>query len=706
VDVIGDKDKSNTIMGSDVSENIVGGDKADTIYTGGGFDTVESGKGNDTIYLGRDEKYLLLKNGDGVDTVYFDGTKSLNLLYESAHKFRENGDDYYDYPSDVYFERFENDLIIVTSNDSNNPDKLILKDYFNIKDEVSVAFGYIQSGETSVEELLTSQGYDVIDSEPVKEITYTEFDIRTYNKKGVELAKADKVTMAKGDFALVAGKGNDTITLNEGNMCLKFNKGDGTDTVYLNGANTLLLDFESVSESGIDSLSYQKQGNDLIILSPSGKKADDKVIIKDYFNNNYSTDISIGNTKEKTEISTLLENALIHAGSAKANNTFSDSQYNDIINGGSKVDKITLNVVQGNDTINLKTGNDVITFNNLYQGDDNLSVITGKGTKTFDITAIENAEFVVSRYDNNLNLGFVSDDFNDITIQDYFKSGAVLSLKDAYGSRTLKYGSGKVSGTKGDDIVFASANKKGVTSVSTSAGNDVINIDVTKGNKITVSSGDGNDYINFETMNLGTGGKNTFTANLNGGNGDDTYDLSDVDLAKGKIVVNMSQGSDTIVLDSSYSFDGYSGEKTDFSYSHAINNGNSIITNNYKSFDYSNDLSLFFDVKIDKRGISYGYNRTGDLYLVKGADIELADGKVDRGIQLTGISKDDYIQTGNETYHFDESAIGRLISDVASWLSDNDYVSTADVFKTGDVNDIHTLIDMYATGTNQCFVKE
>ena len=713
--VIGNGDIYGSDLNDDIytdeDENRVDIVSNDIIHTGKGDDSVTAGKGNDTIYLDKGEKDIYFHMGDGKDVIYLNGADTLTLNFESVYT-GGLGYDNYDYNiaqpdiNILSYKRNGDDLIIESPSLTNKKDTITIKDYFNENNLTNIKI----SAPGTEDETIYSNLKDILDSYGeippfVQDIEYTKVDCRVFNKKGVEVAKADKIVIGQGDYSVFAGKGNDTITLDEGNMMININKGDGIDTVNLNGTTSLTLNFESVNTENIDVLSLQKQGDDLVVISPSGTKKDDSVIIKNYFASTNTTEIYIGDGKDNTELDNLIQEGIILAGSSKANNTFVDSEYNEIINGGNKVDNITL-YGNGKDIVNLNAGNDVIKFNDLYKDNNSLSITTGKGTKTVDVTEIDNAEITVTRSDSDLKLGFNVEGANDVVIDDYFKSGAVLSLKDKTGTRTLKYGAGKVSGTKGDDIVFASADKKGKTTVSTLAGDDNITVDVQKGSKITVSSGDGNDYIYLNTEKLGSGGKDSFTANLNGGKGNDTYNLSDVDLTKGKIVVNMADGSDNLVLSDDTRFGGYSSTTSDFSYEHTINNGNSIITNNYRSFDYSNDLTLFFDVKLDKRGVSYGYSRTGDLFLVKGADMELADGKVDRGIQLSGISEDDSISIGNSSYSFDNNTVGRLMSDVASWLSENDYVSTADVFKTGDVNDIHTLIDMYATGTNQCFVQQ
>lgn len=404
--------------------------------------------------------------------------------------------------------QFNRHIIINPNSSMFDLQTITIKDYFktdyaNNNDNISLKLSETKT--IKISDYLTDAHLSV---EGNGTINGTDYNENFY----VVGSKNTTINTGAGDDYINTWTGNDIITLGTGNKHIGISKGSGNDTVYLNGADTLYLDFYAVNnENNGDILKYRRLNNDLVIISPNGKKTD-SLTIKDYFSTSNQTEIYISGTNyEYVKLSDLTEYIPREiTGALKKNNILNDfdlsdnaGSHNSTVTGGNKNDTITLSGL-GEDTLNLKNGNDTVKFENVYGGENSLTVTAGKGTKTFDITKIENAvfNFNADYGDYGIELG------NGISIYDYFKSGATLVLKDSTQTQTIKYSSKSINGTSTNDIIYGSAKadtiKTGAGSIRdivyAGAGNDKIYAQATE-NILKFDSNFGNDTVYLSKVN-------------------------------------------------------------------------------------------------------------------------------------------------------------------------------------------------------------
>ncbi|MCM1266016.1 MAG: hypothetical protein NC200_07440, partial [Candidatus Gastranaerophilales bacterium] len=230
---------------------------------------------------------------------------------------REDYDFYYDYKtgelttdsSYMVFDDFTVTIKDYFKTDYVNNDKIILQ----YEDD----FDSVNSSIMSIFEGITISGNGVVIGSDLNDDIYTD------KINGDKIVSNDTIYTGKGDDWVNAGLGNDTIYLDKGNKTITFDINDGNNTIYLNGAESLILYFESALTNGMgydkfnelfnemydeDSgdydysscpksnlglLSYQKSGDDLIIVSPVSDGKNDTVTIKDYYSTENTTIIYI-----------------------------------------------------------------------------------------------------------------------------------------------------------------------------------------------------------------------------------------------------------------------------------------------------------------------------------------------------------------------------------------------------------------------------
>lgn len=88
---------------------------------------------------------------------------------------------------------------------------------------------------------------------------------------------ADRLLAAGSNDILIGGLGRDELTTGNGNDVIAFNRGDGADTIHLQGGGTDTLSIGG--DVDLNSLRFQRQGDDLKLLMGDG----DSILFDDYY---------------------------------------------------------------------------------------------------------------------------------------------------------------------------------------------------------------------------------------------------------------------------------------------------------------------------------------------------------------------------------------------------------------------------------------
>lgn len=368
--ITGSLNKNNTIKGTIFSDTITGGNKNDKITTGRGDDKITTLKGKDTITI----------NGDGTKTINIsqgDGAKTITGV-EKSTKTVINA--YFD---NISYNRNGKDLVLHCINASTfNEDTITIKNYYSDKK------GTVNTN-VSTKLYLNNMLFNPGEYHPYKSGNKISSDAK--NTALVGTAKKDVITANHIYSNIYAGKGNDTIKINQSNPLVYLRKGDGNDTVILgeNADNVRLLNI------GADYASYSKKGNDLLIhrsYMNSDKEitSTETTTVKDYYKDNPDRTGVI-----KINSSYFSGYSVYSTGNVT---TEDDGKYH-FVAGTKKADKIKLagnNDVYagaGNDTITLKSGyaniyagsgNDTVNIESTF--DDTANIYLGKGKDTVNIS--------------------------------------------------------------------------------------------------------------------------------------------------------------------------------------------------------------------------------------------------------------------------------------------------------------------------------
>ena len=613
---------NDIIYGGEGDDSINGGLGNDTIYSGEGYDTILGGKGNDTIYVQETgDKTLVFNNGDGNDTIFIEDTVN-TVKFDFADA---------DYFNNLSFTKKGNDLVI----DHMYPNRkgalvsggtITIKDYFDESGNIKYDnIGIFKDAELQefladlVKSGLTVQGtYDKASRTTIFEGTI--YGDTLVNKSGsakmygglgddyiiggngndtIDGGNGDDymfggdgndiIYSGEGDDYIDGGRGNDEIHIQEtGNKTLVFRKGDGNDIVQI-ADTTDSVDLTFVDIKDINSCSFTKKGNDLVIDHLYSNRSGGTVTIKDYFEGNYV------NTGESTPIK-------------------GDS-------GKIKYDNISISDRNG--------------------GTYDLADLVSNGNAGFNITGVYNKEYRTTEY--------YGTEYNDIFNH---KSGAALMY-----------------GGKGDDTYNIDINKTASTIYENGAFEDEIDF---AGYHHSIPNGGGNDTLNINAKenNLAL----VFNVNRNG---------------KVEVYRDYS-GSDDTTYGS-----GYSSNESMYSIYSSYFDGDELFIFNKNSLTLNNLINYFFNstfngvIEIDdyfekdSSGSSvYSENQYGY--------IENINAKDNKG-SYVGIDMDSWIN--------------QVAGEVANWLNDHGYGSTADVIDeailSGYTSDINSLLKVYQTGNYQ-----
>ncbi len=582
------RDGNDTIVGGwrTSLSAIDGGTGNDLIFIQSGYETVDGGAGNDTIYANRSwsmsGRVFVLKTSGGSDAVIgYTSDDTIRLVGSSDYSTQSSGSDtivrlgdgsirLVDYSGTVnIFDSAAEETLISNSNTntlitgSNYGDSITNSgSYTTIKagdgdDSIRNNYGssYSNSGSCSAIDgeagndyifnniycddstLIGGSGADTIINWASRTTIYggSGADSISNNTSKVLIYGGDggdtiynSTYNGNADNTLVGGAGNDVISLSGGANIIRYNSGDGVDTIYGYNSN------ETIEING-GYYSTMPGNSDVIITVGNGS-----MIVK-----NYSGALNIKGTSEPI------------VGGLDIDNSTADT----VINGTDYDD--TLRNSASNVRMYGGDGDDYF-YNN---GGSNITISGGSGRNTIENSyakyiLLNGGSDVDSIYGNNDYATVRAGGGNDIIIGNHWRS--VLNGEDGNDLISLTtYWYDTIAGGAGDDTIMAGGSEH---SVNGGDGNDLISLD---GGSLTVLGGAGNDtiYGSSEENHLyqyrsGDGNDIIFGVNAN-----DTVTITGADYTAStvgsSVVLNISDGT-------SLTLDGAAGKNINV-------NGNSII---------------------------------------------------------------------------------------------------------------------------------
>ncbi len=677
------------IKGTKGNDSIVGYNGKETIYAGAGNDFINSGwgseptmvfgeagndtieaTGNDTINAGKGDNIINLMSNNGGDEYHIvsgGGTDTIVL----ANNY-----------SDLTYSKDGNNLIITATHHTDDSKTIttILDNYFGLNGKHSVK--YIETSYDAPSSAVVSDNKILLENAITLNNIYAEMDKKN-NLKGT--VYGDSIVGSNFNDTVKAGKGADKIYGSDGND--KLYGEDGNDTIYGGAGNDTI---------------YGGKGSNYITTGLG-----DDVVYCDKNGNTYVT-VNGGTNK-------------IYS-SAGANNF-------DIKN---EAGTTYIYNATANDTIYMYDGFDENSVKLTYD-DKNLYLsceATGTNVVVVDYFKAKNGNFIDSVY-LNTDDGY----FYEYSIDELYKelasevvmtkskyTGTNLSdvvydregkdtIYGGYGNDSITSSSGndKIYGQYGDDFIFAETGNKYIDAgagadkiMTTKMGNHTLiggtgddTISFHSGANVTINGGDGNDSITASYYVAGSIGKakittgtgNDYIQTLNGGFNDN------IDAGSGNDTIIAYDGKDTI-----------SGGKGNDSYTKIFENSEgTVITDTAGSYDVlrlqtnienggnigleRGDATIFFDMKIDKNGDIVN-NSSTDLFISTLDNI----GDKKEAITLKNYFKSGYeiekiiIEGTQINYSITDADIDQLRSDIAGWLQDNGYTSTAQAFKDNNAD--------------------
>ena len=622
----------------------------DTIIAAGN-DTINGGKGNNTIVLNytSDDYTYFIADGGGTDTI---------VLQEGF--------------TDISYHRDGNCLSIAAQDENSNKEIIVAINNY-----------YGKNGKHSVKYLQTS-----------KEIISLQDDINMpYNFISAEMDRKNNLKGTVYNDHMIASNFGDTIKGGKG--CDEIYGGDGNDKLYGEDGNDYLI-----GGYGNDIIYGGKGYNDIA----TGLGNDTVYCDKDSSNWIYAgggeNKIYSSQGMNQIQIENTASTTYLYKTTANDTLFLDDVEYEDVIfnwdrSFNNKDLRITYNGGETNvvlvDYFKAKNGDFLNTIN--FGWDDE---------RKFDdiykelATPISMEELGKSKYTGT--------NFSDTV---YDRNGKD-TIYGGYGNDTIysENGNDKIYGQYGNDVIVA---KEGNKYIDGGAGND--SITASKAGKHTIIGGAGNDTISYSV---------DANVTINGGDGDDSIVASYGSSYNGKAKITTGAGNDYIKTlngklndhidtgsgnDTIIAYDGKDtliGGKGNDSYTKLFENSEgTVITDTAGSYDTlrlqtniqhdgnvgleKGDATIFFDLKLDKKG-NIVNNSSTDLYLSSVENV---------GDKKESIAIKNYFKSGYEiekiiiegtqiNYSITDADIDQLRSDIAGWLQDNGYTSTAQAFKDND----------------------
>ena len=365
------------------------------------------------------------------------------------------------------------------------------------------------------------------------------------------------------------------------------------------------------------------------------------------------------------------------------NNTVDVSNYS---SDSAKGVKITTG--KGNDYITGSMYNDTITskggYNNVVEMGGTNKITLGNGGSTVTVTGYSSNTIKAKGGDNYLDIDSLG--ANKVTLG---KGDDTVWLQD--GVNTVNVGAGenriwavdgnnKVTGGKNKDVLTVNA---GQTTAKLGAGNDIADIN---GGNVVLDMGAGNDNVYFD--NYGIVGVGDIIASVNGGKGNDLYDLSQVTFTKhdedagtfaNRIAITDKKGTNTIVLDDN------------------------------DTPGFADDYDVYFNVSIKTKKGKITKTTVGKSIIInKDDDIANKDTGVvynyDGKLTKQGVTKNLLVTADAETAGKGLN-ISQIASTVATWLNANGYQSADAVMYGSDDTARAQLAGIYQ-GADTVYMKD
>ena len=623
----------------------------DTIIAAGN-DTINGGKGNNTIVLNytSDDYTYFIADGGGTDTI---------VLQEGF--------------TDISYHRDGNCLSIAAQDENSNKEIIVAinnyygkngkhsvkylqtsKEIISLQDDINMPYNFISAemdrknnlkGTVYNDYMIASNFGDTIKGgKGSDEIHGGDGNDKLYGEDG-----HDYIDGGNGNDIIYGGKGSNSIETGLGNDTVYCDK-DSSNWIYAGGGENKIYSSQGANTFGIENTEsttylYKTTANDYLILED----------VEDVENVRFNWDTAFKNKDLRI--------------------TYNEGQTNVIL-----VDYFKAKNGDFLNTISLNW-NDEISFDDIYKelatpiSMEELGKSKYTGTNFSDtITGREGNDTIYGGYGND---SIVCDTGND-------------KIYGEYGNDTIYavQGNKYIDGGAGDDSITAS--KVGKHTLNGGTGNDTISYNA--GANVTINGGDGNDSITASFVTSYDG-----KAKITAGAGNDY-----IKTLNGKLndYIDAGTGNDTIIA-----FDGkdtLNGGKGNDSYTKIFENSEgTVITDTAGSYDVlrlqtnikhddnvgleKGDATIFFDLKLDKKG-NIVNNSSTDLFISTLDNI----GDKKESITLKNYFKSGYeiekiiIEGTQINYSITDADIDQLRSDIAGWLQDNGYTSTAQAFKDND----------------------
>ena len=467
----------------------------DTIYGGAGDNIIDGGEGNDEILGGTGNNTINGGEGDDIiignsgNDIITGGTGNDFIVSTDGNDLiilnKGDGEDIYQYWL------YKGDTISFTDINIDDTD-----DFKTNRKDNDLIFEYGDNDKITIQNIYLGNLEDITLNGENGEQSLKEFLESTITYMDGTEGNDTLVAGDESNYCISGGDGNDNITGKAGEDFLLGNKGN--DTITGSGNDRVLF----YTGDGNDTYKYTESGNDTIYFGDTSfenltfDKSDKDLIIK------YTANDSIKIENAFNDASKLLLDAVI-----KEQN---DSETN------LKDFRINYTGTGGDDTIDLSESNVYFTIN-AGKGNDS---ITGSGGNIITFQTNDGNDIYKCLNTGNDTLYFTDAEKDDITL--------VKSDKDLI----IKYNTNdnvKIENAFDDDYKLVA------NAMIKDKNNELITI---KEFGITIQGGESNDTLNA--------GADEGIYILNGGTGDDTYDISS--LKKSTIIIDDEDGIDAIKI--------------------------------------------------------------------------------------------------------------------------------------------------------------
>ena len=441
------------VDGGSGDDTITTGTGHDLIEGGSGADLVQAGSGNDTIYGGKDDDELIgqsgndfIHGGDGKDTL-IGGDQNDTLMGGDDRDYLSGG-----HGNDHLFGGYGNDLIAPGT----GSDYVDAGAGYDIVSYENLGYSAtnvdLEKGDhgyginfIGVEQINLAFGKDIFKgNEKANNVLGVDGNDEIHGRAG-----NDKLQGMLGDDELYGDSGNDKLLGQDGSDILRGGQdndtlegGIGNDDLYGDEGNDTLY-----GGSGIDDI-YGNDGDDIIY------ETDD--LDKDTINGGSGYDM-LSYAEHENSVS-ITFNAL-KAGTSSFDDSFTDiervvgSSFDDTITGSNYSDEI--DGYDGYDIVKAGGGDDIIYDNDKikdeFDGGIGYDVITYANTSTF---------MVLSIYDE----GSAKSSHQDIikNFEHYITSAAGDTIFGSAVNDSMDgdWGTDKIYGRAGDDIIYDSDNRR------------------------------------------------------------------------------------------------------------------------------------------------------------------------------------------------------------------------------------------------------